>query len=98
MSDLAKQIKLTTLFTSDEKIDILASLDTFSESDRIQLKDIVAEYDQKFDSILVTFKQNMNSKLDEMVKNTPSTNVTTMRKAVAKIKSGLDAIAVRPTS
>jgi len=98
MSDLAKQIKFTTLFTSDEKIDILASLDTFSESDRKQLADIVVEYDQKFDLILTTFKQNMNSKLDEMEKSTSPANVDTMREAVGKIKSGLDAIAVRPTS
>ncbi len=98
MSDLAKQIKFTTLFTSEEKIDILASFDTFSESDREQLADIIAEYDQKFDSILTTFKQNMNSKLDEMEKNTSPASAGSMREAVGKIKSGLDAIAVRPTS
>ena len=98
MSDLAKQIKFTTLFTSEEKLEILASLDTFSESDRSQLAEIVAEYDQKFDSILTTFKQNMNSKLDEMEKKTPPASLGLMREAVGKIKSGLDAIAVRPTS
>lgn len=98
MSDLAKQVKFTTLFTSDEKIEILASLDTFSHADREQLADIISEYDQQFDSILATFKQNMNTKLDEMEKNTSPANVIAMREAVEKIKSGLDAIAVRPTS
>lgn len=98
MSDLAQQVKNTPLFTSDEKVEILAAMATFSESDRMQLADIISEYDQQFDAILATFKQNMNSKLDEMEKHASPANVITMREAVEKIKSGIDAIAVRPTS
>lgn len=98
MSDLAQQVKNTPLFTSDEKVEILAAMATFSESDRMQLADIISEYDQQFDAILATFKQNMNTKLDEMEKNISSSNAVLMREAVGKIKSGLDVIAVRPTS
>jgi hypothetical protein len=98
MKDLAQKIKNTALFSSDEKVEILASIETFSDSDKLQLADIVDEYDRKFSDILSTFKQNMNSKLDEMEKSTSPANVDTMREAVGKIKSGLDVIAVSPTS
>jgi len=98
MKDLAQKIKNTALFSSDEKVEILASIETFSDSDKLQLADIVDEYDRKFSDILSTFKQNMNSKLDEMEKTTSPASVDTMREAVGKIRSGLDAIAVSPTS
>ena len=98
MKDLAQKIKNTALFSSDEKVEILASIETFSDSDKLQLADIVDEYDRKFSDILSTFKQNMNSKLDEMEKTTSPASVDTMREAVGKIKSGLDVIAVSPTS
>lgn len=98
MSDLIQKVKNTALFTSDEKVEILSAMATFSESDREQLGGIISEYDQQFNLILKTFKQNMNSKLDEMEKTTSPASVDTMREAVGKIRSGLDAIAVSPTS
>ena len=87
MVDLKQKIKNTALFTSDEKVEILVALDTFSESDTAQLEDIVDEYDRKFVQITHTFKQNMMSELDAIEKKSAN-----MHDAVEKIKSGLNAV------
>ena len=98
MNTLKLKIKNTALFTPEEKIEVLAGIDTFTESDKTQLADIVDEYDRKFAVILSTFKRNMIAELDTIEKNTPKTGASRMREAVDKIKSGLDVVAAPPTS
>lgn len=98
MNGLKQKIKYTALFTPEEKIEILVAIDTFSQSDTKQLTDIVDEYDRKFAIILSIFKQNMNTKLDEIEQSTSPDNAAQMRDAVSKIKSGLDVIAAPSTS
>lgn len=98
MTDLNHKIKNTALFTPEEKIEILTAIDTFSQSDKTQLGDIIDEYDHKFAGILSNFKQNMISQLSEIEKKTSKANLSRMREAVEKIKSGLDVVAAPPTS
>ena len=98
MNDLKQKVKNTALFTPDEKIEILASIDTFSDSDKAQLGDIVDEYDREYVKIMANFRQSMVSELDSIVKKTPPADLARMHEAVAKIKSGLDVISTSPTS
>ena len=98
MNVLAQKVKNTALFTPDEKVEILAAIDTFSDSDKAQLTDIVEEYDRKFDNITATFKQNMINHLDDMEKKMPQGNMEKFREAIKKIKSGLDMAMPNPAS
>lgn len=98
MNDLKQKVKNTALFTSDEKIEILASVDTFSDSDKAQLGDIVDEYDREYVKIMSNFKQCMVSELDSIEKKTSPADLARMHEAVAKIKSGLDVVTTSSTS
>lgn len=98
MNALAQKVKNTALFTPDEKVEILAAIDTFSDSDKNELSDIVDEYDREFSNITANFKQNMVNHLDQMQTNSPQGSTEKFREAVEKIKSGLDLAIPSPTS
>lgn len=92
MNDLNIKIKNTALFSQDEKIEILAAVDTFSEGDKAQLADIIDEYDKKFIDITNTFKQHMIDELCTIEKSNTSIDTKQMKDAVEKIKLGLNMI------
>lgn len=98
MVNLKQKIKKTTLFAPDEKVDILTSIDTFSQHDLTELESILDEYDDKCKEILVTFRQNMVQELDNIQKNSPNGGKAQMKEAVKKIKSGLDVIVAPSTA
>lgn len=92
MNDLKQKIKNTALFAPDEKIDILAAIDTFSQSDITELESIVDEYDAKYHDIMHTFKANMMGELDSMLAKAKPGSKPKLSEAVEKIRSGFTAI------
>lgn len=92
MSNLKQKIKRTALFTSDEKVEILAAIDTFSDSDITELESIIDEYDGKYKEILSTFRKNMFEELDSIQAKTPKNTVMQMEQAIDQIKSGLNVV------
>jgi hypothetical protein len=92
MQDLKQKIQHTALFTPEEKVEILANIDTFSPSDIQGLTSIVDEYDAKHAQIVTTFKENMLSELDAIGKNASPDRAQKMQAAVEQIRSGIAAI------
>ncbi len=92
MNDLKYKIKNTSLFTPEEKVEILTALDTFSEHDVKELESIIDEYDGKYKNILQTFRQNMFEELESIEKKTPPEKLAQMKQAIEKIKSGLTVV------
>lgn len=92
MTILKGKIKRTALFTQEEKVEILAAIDTFSKHDVDELESIIDEYDRKYKKIVTTFRQNMFDELDRIQKQTSPENLEHMKKAIEKIKSGLSVV------
>lgn len=92
MNQLKQKIQATALFTPQEKIDILVSVDTFSDDDKTKLEAIIDEYDAKYTTITQTFKTNMLGELDGIVKDAKPEDKNRMNAAADKIKTGLDIV------
>jgi hypothetical protein len=98
MGDLKQKIKNTALFSADEKVEILAAIDTFSQGDLTELTDIVDEYDRAYADITHTFKHNMLDELESIKKNVKSGDRAHMEAAIEKISSGLHGLIPDQTS
>ena len=92
MDPLKKKIQDTALFTPQEKIEILASFDTFSRDDKTKLEAIIDEYDAKYKTITGTFKQRMNEELEGIEKDAAPDQKTQVKTSTDKIRTGLDAV------
>lgn len=92
MKTLKQKIRDTQLFVPEEKVEILAAIDTFSEHDIQELESIVDEYDAKYKGILSTFRQNMFEELERIQKQTSPEKLAQMKHATEKIKSGLTVV------
>ncbi|MBI3560037.1 hypothetical protein HY087_02840 [Candidatus Gottesmanbacteria bacterium] len=92
MDPLKKKIQETMLFAPQEKIDILASLDTISSNDKTKLEAIIDEYDAKYTKITQTFKTNVLGELDGIVRDAKSKDKDRITASAGKIKSGLASI------
>lgn len=93
MDPLKQKIKETQLFTPQEKIDILASIDTIGDEDQKKLTAIIDEYDAKHKTITQTFKTNVLGELDGIVKDAKPEDKDRIAASAEKIKSGLASIA-----
>lgn len=92
MSDLKQKIKNTALFIPEEKVDILAAIDTFSDNDILELESIIDEYDGTYKGMLSTFRKSMFEELDSIQAKTSKDKLSQMKQAIDKIKSGLDVV------
>jgi len=56
--NLKQKIKETTLFSDEDKIAILAAIDTYSSDDTKQLEAIIDEFDTKYHSAVFEYKKS----------------------------------------
>lgn len=88
MNLLKQKIKETTLFDAEDKINILAAIDTFPASDLSELERIIDEYDQKRNKIVGSFRDSMLKTLDSIVLNAKPEDRARIHAATDQIRLG----------
>ncbi len=92
MDPLKQEIQSTSLFTPQEKIDILATFDTLGEDDKKKLSEIIDSYDAKYKAITGTFKKNMMEELSSIDTDAQQEEKERIRSSTDKIRAGLNTI------
>ncbi|MCA9386360.1 hypothetical protein KC717_06980 [Candidatus Dojkabacteria bacterium] len=64
--DLKQKIKTTNLFNALEKIELLASFDTFSQDTLENLEGVLDDYESSKKSLAKQLKSDMNTELDHI--------------------------------
>lgn len=88
--DLKHKIKNTTLFSDEDKIAILAAVDTYSAGDTKALEAIVDEFDAKHKAAISEYKTSVYGVLDDIVKKANSQDKKRFQSATSTLKSGVD--------
>ncbi len=94
MNTLKQKIKNTALLAPDEKVDILAAMDGYSESDLKELEAIIDEYDAAHANIIKTFEKNVTGELDAIIAGADPSKKPQLTKAADQIRKGLSALSV----
>lgn len=89
MQNLKLKIKNTTLFSDEDKIAILAAVDTYEESDVKSLERIIDEFDQTYRSAVSEYKKVVFETLDKVTAKNKNPNVSV---GAAQIRTGVDSL------
>ncbi|MEK7577702.1 MAG: hypothetical protein AAB492_03770 [Patescibacteria group bacterium] len=92
MQNLKQKIKETALFSDEDKIAILAAVDTYSEEDTKALETIIDEFDGKYKASISEYKKSVYEVLDQIVGKAKLQEKKRMETAASTIKAGVDGI------
>lgn len=92
VTTLKQKVKNTALLADEEKVDILAALDGYTETDRHELESIIDEYNTEHARILNTFEKNMDKELDAIVGSADPSKKAQLTAASNQIKQGISAV------
>ena len=92
MLGLKQKIKETALFSDEDKIAILAAVDTYSGEDAKALETIIDEFDTNYKSAISEYKKSVYGVLDQIVGKAKLVEKKRMETAVSTIKTGVDVI------
>lgn len=86
MNDLKQKIKNSTLLSDEDKIAVLAAIDTYSESDTKALEGIIDEFDRTYTQSVADYKKAVYETLDGIVAKQKPEDAPRMQTATAQIK------------
>lgn len=92
MQALKHKIQHTTLFSDEDKIAILAAVDTYSADDTKALEAIIDEFDAKHTAAISEYKSSVYGVLDDIVKKANPQDKKRFQSAASDVKGGLDAL------
>ncbi len=92
MQALKHKIQHTTLFSDDDKIAILAAVDTYTAEDVKALEGIIDEFDEKHQEAISEYKKSVYGVLDTIVAKANPSDKKRFQNAAADVRSGLDAL------
>ena len=90
MQSLKQKIKNTTLLSDEDKIAVLAAIDTYSESDTKTLEVIIDGFDGIHTRSLAEYKKSVFEVLDNITAKQKPDDAPRMQGATAQIKQGVD--------
>ncbi|MEK7577939.1 MAG: hypothetical protein AAB492_05030 [Patescibacteria group bacterium] len=90
MQHLKQKIKETTLFSDEDKIAILAAMDSYEVSDRNALEKIIDEFDQTYRQSVAEYKKAVGTTLDTIFAKAKPAGTQRLQSATSQIKSGVD--------
>lgn len=90
MQALKQKIKETTLFDDDDKIAILAAVDTYESADVTALEAIIDEYDAKHRAAISEYKKSVFGVLDDIVAKAKPADKKRLQNATATIRTGVN--------
>ncbi len=70
MTPLQKKIRATTLFSLEEKVDLLIALDHMTDDQKNQLENSIDEYQEKHAVLTQQFKNDTEQHLDTLIGKT----------------------------
>ena len=89
MTPLQNKIRTTTLFSAEEKVDLLIGLDHMTDDQKKQLEDSIDEYQTKHLALTQQFKNDTEQHLDTLVSQT-GTDDDEILKAAKLMKDSLN--------
>lgn len=89
MNSLQKKIRNTTLFSAEEKVDLLIGLDHMTNDQKNQLEISIDEYQTKHLALTQQFKNDTQQHLNTLVTQT-NTDDEEILKAAKLMKDGLN--------
>ena len=90
MTNLHQKIKSTSLFSPDEKVDIIITLEQMTDEKKSQLEAVIDEYDAKHKSLVNNFTEETKKDLTNLEEKTNGDK--DIQKAVDLMKKGLEEI------
>lgn len=92
MQVLKLKIKNTTLLSDEDKVAVLAAIDTYQRSDTEALGKIIDEFDKTHSQSVAEYKKNVYDVLDSIAANQKPSDAPRMKSSVDQIKSGIDSL------
>lgn len=92
MDRLQQKITATTLFSDEDKSDILAGMGNYSESDITALEHIIDEFDASHQKIVAEYKASVYGVLDDIVQKAKPQDKLRFQGATSIIRNGMDMI------
>lgn len=80
------------LFSDEDKIAILAAVDTYGEEDTTKLEAIIDEFDATYKTAISEYKKSVYAVLDEIIQNAKPQDKQRFQNASPTIKSGVEMI------
>lgn len=90
MQQLKQKIKDTTLFSDEDKIAILAAVDSYASDDISALEAIIDEFDTKHKEATSEYKSSVYGVLGQIVENAKPQEKKRFHHAASTIRSGVD--------
>lgn len=90
--NLKLKIKSTTLFTDEDKVAILAAVDTYSADDVKALEGIIDEFDTKHSRAVSEYKKSVYGVLDGIVAKSSLSDKKRFQSAASDVRSGIDSL------
>lgn len=91
MTSLQKKIRNTTLFSAEEKVDLLIGLDHMTNDQKNQLEISIDEYQTKHLTLTQQFKNDTEQHLDTLIGKTGADDKEIL-KAAKLMKDGLNGL------
>ncbi|MEK7533529.1 MAG: hypothetical protein AAB542_03785 [Patescibacteria group bacterium] len=92
MQELKHKIQHTTLFSDEDKIAILAAVDTYSADDVKALEAIIDEFDTKHQEAVSEYKKSVYGVLDTIVAKASFSDKKRFQNATSDIRTGVEAL------
>lgn len=92
MQQLKHKIQHTTLFSDEDKIAILAAVDTYSPEDIKALEGIIDEFDAKHSQAISEYKKSVHGVLDTIVVKVSPADKKRFQNAASDVRAGVDAL------
>ncbi len=90
--NLKQKIANTLLFDDEDKIAILAAVDTYSADDVKALGGIIEEFDNKHQEAVSEYKKSVYGVLDTIVAKASPSDKKRFQNAASDVRSGVDAL------
>lgn len=90
MQALKHKIQHTTLFSDEDKIAILAAVDTYAADDIKALEAIVDEFDAKHQEAVSEYKKSVYGVLDTIIAKASPADKKRFQNAASDVRSGVD--------
>ncbi len=90
--ELKQKIANTTLFSDEDKVSIMAALETYDASDLESLEAIIDEFDARHQEAVSEYKSSVYEALNEIVKKAAPSDKQRFQNAASDIRAGVDAM------
>jgi len=87
---LKQKIKDTTVVTDEDKIAILAAVDTYASADIKALEGIIDEFDMVHSKAVSEYKKSVSEVLHDIVIKSSLADQKKLQRAASLVQSGLD--------